>query len=300
MAEKQIDSNDSYSLLSKNIKALREQFGESQEELALILDLKSKSTICQYENGTRIPNLIVAGRIAEHYRISCDDLIHRDFSNAVFYENEEYCAKDHYSDLTKMFPLATPDESSADSFFINGFKAHQLFYNRINEHQSISGLHFDSIMNNYTKSENKIVVINILALYMLLKVILDKQDYNINTDANYNTQQILRERYLYDPYSDYVFDMDKEETFSNEEINPILTELLEFAHELVEYRDLYEYYISLKFIFNITDNDIGREACARVGEIIMRELANTGNTYASQFFNIKIWKVHGMWTTNTK
>ena len=274
--------------LAKNIKALREQFGESQEELALILELKSKSTICQYENGTRIPNLIVAGRIAEHYRISCDDLIHRDFSNAVFYEKEEYCAKDHYSDLTKMFPLATPDESSADSFFINGFKAHQEFYNRINEHKNIRWEHIGKILDNYCESQDINVTINIVALYMLLKVILEKPDGNIKLDDKFDTQQLLRERYLYDPYSEYSFRMDEEESFNNEDLNSFLIEGLEYAHESDKHRDLYEYYIALKFILNITDNEIGRDACVRVGEILLRELGNTGNTYAYQLCKIKI------------
>lgn len=273
--------------LAKNIKALHEQFGESQEELALILELKSKSTICQYENGSRIPNLIVAVRIAEHYRISCDDLIHRDFSNTVFYEKEAYCAKDHYSDLTKMFPLATPDESSADSFFINGFKAHQEFYNRINEHKIIRWEHIGKILDNYCESQDIDVTINIVALYMLLKFILEQPVNNIKTDAKFNTQQLLRERYLYDPYSDYDFDMDKEKSFSNEELNPLLTTGLECAHKLDKHRDLYEYYIALKFAQNITDNDIGRDACKRVGEILLRELENTGNPYASRIFEIK-------------
>ena len=288
MTKKQKKSDEALSQLAKNIKALREMFGESQEELALILELKSKSTICQYENGDRIPNLIIAGKIAEHYRISCDELIYRNFSNVVLYENEEYCVNDHLSDLTKAFPLVIPDESTANSFFINGFKEHQELYNRINEHQSIEWEHIEKIMKNYSKSETEEPAINIVALFMLLKVLLDKQDGNIKIDGILNTQQLLRERYLYDPYSDYVFKINKDGTFNNENLNSFITEVLEYAHDFDKHRDLYEYYIALKFIFNITDNDIGREACKREGEIIMRELANTGNTYASKIFEIKI------------
>jgi hypothetical protein len=88
-------------------------------------------------------------------------------------------------------------------------------------------------------------------------------------------------------YLDYVFKIDKDGTFNNENLNSFITEVLEYAHDFDKHRDLYEYYIALKFIFNITDNEIGRDACARVGEILLRELVNTGNKYASQVCEIK-------------
>lgn len=60
--------------LAKNIKFFRELNGESQWDLALALGFDSKSTISMYENGGRVPNAVIVSKIAEHYRITENEL----------------------------------------------------------------------------------------------------------------------------------------------------------------------------------------------------------------------------------
>lgn len=54
------------------LKEFREQNGLSQTELANRVGLK-KTTISQYENGSRRPNLFIAKKIADALGMSLDD-----------------------------------------------------------------------------------------------------------------------------------------------------------------------------------------------------------------------------------
>jgi len=56
------------------IKAKREQFGMTQQELAEKLFV-SRQTVCRWENGSRCPDLIMAKKIALVLDISLDELI---------------------------------------------------------------------------------------------------------------------------------------------------------------------------------------------------------------------------------
>lgn len=70
----------SNSQLGKNIKYLRTAYGETQLDLALAVGLDSPNAIANYENGGRTPKPDIRKKIAIHYRITEDELIHSDFS----------------------------------------------------------------------------------------------------------------------------------------------------------------------------------------------------------------------------
>lgn len=54
------------------LKEFREQKGLSQTELANLVGLK-QTTISQYENGSRRPNLLIAKKTADALGMSLDD-----------------------------------------------------------------------------------------------------------------------------------------------------------------------------------------------------------------------------------
>lgn len=57
----------------KNVRECREKLGLTQQELAQKVGL-SQESISQYENGTRIPNINVAKRIATALGESLDEI----------------------------------------------------------------------------------------------------------------------------------------------------------------------------------------------------------------------------------
>lgn len=62
--------------LGKRIKYLRESQDLSQKEFAQILGVQN-STLCQYENGTRIPGDDIKVKIADYFNVSMDYLYGR-------------------------------------------------------------------------------------------------------------------------------------------------------------------------------------------------------------------------------
>ena len=59
---------------SKNLKLLRKSYGETMPALAAYLQVDT-STISRWESGGREPDHETLKRIAEHYRVTVDDLL---------------------------------------------------------------------------------------------------------------------------------------------------------------------------------------------------------------------------------
>jgi transcriptional regulator with XRE-family HTH domain len=60
-------------MLGDNIKELRDAHGLTQEGLATFMGL-SRPTITKYERNERVPDLIIATRMAEYFGVSLDYL----------------------------------------------------------------------------------------------------------------------------------------------------------------------------------------------------------------------------------
>lgn len=67
--------------LGKNIRYLREFYGETQEELAEFLGKGKSGQISDYENGKIKPSIGDVVKIAAHYQVTIDDLRFDDYSN---------------------------------------------------------------------------------------------------------------------------------------------------------------------------------------------------------------------------
>lgn len=65
--------------LADNMYALRQQHNDTLQETAKKLDITVQS-YSLYERGKRTPDTAVVARIARLYRVSVDDLLHRDLS----------------------------------------------------------------------------------------------------------------------------------------------------------------------------------------------------------------------------
>ena len=66
--------------LGQNIRELRHSWGESLLDLSLVLN-KNTSTISQWESGKRTPNNEILYQIANHYKVTVDELLNGDFSD---------------------------------------------------------------------------------------------------------------------------------------------------------------------------------------------------------------------------
>ena len=85
------------------IKELRKQRGISQDELGKVLGV-SRSAICQYEQGGRIPNYKSVVAMADYFNVTVDFLLDRDINRVLIEKNVELdeTEKDLFERLAKL------------------------------------------------------------------------------------------------------------------------------------------------------------------------------------------------------
>ena len=74
------NARDKKSILGKTpsaLRSLREARGEDYEDIARIAGVKSGSAVRKWENGERFPGLHQAVLLADHFRVSLDELAGR-------------------------------------------------------------------------------------------------------------------------------------------------------------------------------------------------------------------------------
>lgn len=69
-------------MIGANLKYLRLKNGFSQEYVANYLGKKSFTTVQKWESDVSDPPLAIAGKLAELYKVSIDDLFYQDLANS--------------------------------------------------------------------------------------------------------------------------------------------------------------------------------------------------------------------------
>ena len=159
--------------LPSNLKHLRKSYGETQEELANALHLE-KSTISQYENGSRKPDEEILKGIAKRYGVTMDLLLYEDLS--FFPDMLAYFSNIDSISLTtaRLYPIYNLDKRF-DTKTIRAFESHkQLLFGSSEEKDEVD---IDLIVDAYGEAYEKfdidsdeflVIAVNSLSLYMLL------------------------------------------------------------------------------------------------------------------------------------
>ena len=66
----------------KNLATLRKEHGLSQQKLASDIGL-ARNTICQYESGSRVPDVSTLALLADYFGVSTDYLLEREEKKSV-------------------------------------------------------------------------------------------------------------------------------------------------------------------------------------------------------------------------
>ncbi len=166
--------------IGKNIKYLRTAFGESQLDLALSIGINSPTAISNYENGRRTPEPEIHHKIAMHYGITEDQLIHGDFSGWHFSNTAFNNIKKIQELGLASFPIISSKQAMANPLFKKGYDTHIRIKECIKSGVEPEDKDFEMCLNSYAEAiqdyELPEAVANMLWWYLLLEFIfLNKQ-----------------------------------------------------------------------------------------------------------------------------
>lgn len=282
----------------KNIRALRKYYGETMLDLALTLDV-SKSLISDWENGKKsIPyNNIV--KIAKHYRISIShimnyDLSYLDSSSAVNYIvnfDDEYIKK---IDLNTIFPLFTSKEIKNSKKLSEALEMHKQLWSL--DSSKMDKLDIDMIINSYEEALSNNYCLSVLANYLSLIVFINSfdifsADYYENLNRILSGEQAKNQKDVKFIISNYLLNDigEKENECTNRKNKAIDEFIMEFISEFKNnkfYSDLGDYYMALRYYFNLVDNNLDKEENILIGTMFLKDLYKLGNRFVKKFLRM--------------
>lgn len=116
--------------IGQNIRALREAYGETEEELAKKLGFSGHQAIQNYELGKRKIDDAKKILFMKHFDVTVEELLFHDFSNCKKIELDAYI---NYEAFKLLFPTFITDEALRNCDFKEAYEAHNSFYNLCDE-----------------------------------------------------------------------------------------------------------------------------------------------------------------------
>lgn len=155
--------------LGKNIRCLRNAYGETQEQLGEVIGVE-KNTISYYENGKREPDKETLTAIASHFMISVEELMFCDMS-----ENDKINVDPNifWEKIDSIFPIAVSEEAMENEHFQNAYAIHRKIFEELQKQklESIARviISFEEYAKAYEDETSKVeAAANLLGLWFFL------------------------------------------------------------------------------------------------------------------------------------
>lgn len=274
--------------LGLNIRSLRKAYGETQEELGVALNVE-KNTVSYYENGKREPNKDMIAEIAKHYTVSVEELMFCDLSDigTITIDNNAF-----WKNIDNIIPIVLPEESLENQSFQRAYKCHKKFYDSLRKLDMDSIDHIDVCLNGYLEAyedksikpeaaANFIAIWNLLLMMMTTPLVLKSRPAALIQVAARDSKA----RQLIDnPNDDFEKDAQEAMTDLNDsEMVELLDDMMTTLKRSYKWSDLADYYLAMKYVWNIVDNDLGGGFNRRVGAEMLNSFVSVGNVYAARY-----------------
>ena len=287
-----------YRKLGWNIKYLREAYRLTEEQLAYAVGI-TRQAICNYENGSRIPNRDTLVKLANHFTITEDQLIYGDFSNMPYpgemIENEEVLR----NALDIYLPMLSSETALKNKSFRNAFASHQAIYAGLKCDVPCSDSEQIKCMELYENALNEGVVesaANLLWWFVFMGIGYRHYDLIDGVEALEN-HQISGEEFL---QQYYLKNCDEESLEVSPEIIEVRRARRQFLRESEqqirfllkilkkdsEYSDLADYYMALRYYFGVVCNDNSDALNKAIGEEMMVAFGYLDNKYVLDFLKV--------------
>ncbi len=283
--------SDTKYMIANNIKNLRIAWGETQEELGRALNLEG-NTISMYEKGKRQPDLQTLEAIANHYCVSVERLMQEDFSETNF-KIDSLTWEKVVSLIEIQFPLVYSERAGQDRSFEEGYKWSSEIWEKIksNPFDGITTRKIEKALNKYRQSlkNNPHIVesaVNMLWLIFINYSLLPDEHavkmgeavwYGESLNSDFAKKYMLKDK---NPISS---ESEKNKKAYIRDSQEMVMSLIEILKKSTEYAELADYYIALRYVLGMVDNEYGEEFNKTIGMEMMMTFAEIKNHYAAKW-----------------
>lgn len=279
--------------IGNNIRCLRIAYGETQEDLGEAIGVE-KSTISNYENGIREPTKEKLSAIATHYMVSVEELLTFDYSGIgrfninprVFWEN-----------IDQIFPIAFSEKASKNKYFKRAHFIHcevfeqfkNEYYNNIDKLIDCLNEYLEAYEFEEAKCESAANFIGIWYLFIFsiknTPAFLENKPAAILQAAknNKNFKNMIEE-------PDPDLKRDAKEMLDDlmvPETEELISELLTSMKQSKLWYPLADYYLAMRYVWNLVDNGLEFEINNRIGIEMLDSFAMVENPYARYLLSLK-------------
>jgi len=283
--------------VGRNIRALRKKFRETQNDLAMAIDV-TPAAISNYERGDRLPKYDTLLKIAKHYWVVVDVLLDdqpvssKPMKDVPLNDNEKNIAN-----IYKLFPILCTPKALENSNFANGHRLHTNLLQVMLGGGEPEQQEMDQCLEYYKAAGNQGVleaVANHLGFHMLVGVSLNQANPRLvarleMVDMKSVTLKDIISDYL--PAFDEILDEDIEwkkicdEFYEDSRVDIAADTIV--LKRTDKYVDLADFYIALRYLFCFESDSIPSEVSRTVGIEMLSMLALYGNPYAEEMLGQK-------------
>lgn len=290
---------DSKTRLGLNIRALRNAYGETQEELGVALNLE-KNTVSSYENGKREPSRDILSDIARHYMVSVEELTFSDLTGIGKFNLDKNA---FWRNIEIVFPLIKSDAALKSEHFYKAYTFHQDFYNELHnvslEKIDNVDVCYDEYLEAYDEEDAKAEAAgNFLGLWYLMTMMLRLTPEVLKSkpaaivklaEKDKEAKKVLENQ-------DSTLEADSKEileSLDDPEIVEMLNEMKTTLKRSQKWSDLADYYLALDYVYHNVKNGLEWDFNRRIGLEMLDAFASVGNIYAKRFNKLGIDAIRG-------
>lgn len=280
------------SMLGKNIRSLRKAYGETQEQLGQAIGGYEKNAISYYENGQREPSKDIIAKIAQHYLVSIDELLNSDLTSigTIIVNKDTF-----WNNIDYIFPIIASERALKDGNFKKAHDAHRALYDELRR-LNVDGIDdriWDECFDGYLEAVDDESIkaeaaASILAmLFLTMGLVRVWPSYMSNKPAALmqiasKDEKVRKMVENADPsvLSDAIALQDD---MNSDDMKEFMTEMLIDVKRSCNWSDLADYYLALRYVWNLVDNDLGLCINSRIGYEMMRSFVLVENPYAARY-----------------
>ena len=282
--------------LGRNIRSLRNAYGQSLLDLALDIGV-GVSAISQYENGKRIPERDILIKIAKHFKITENELLYSDYSNlrdltTAPVNNKAYTL----AMVDKMLPILHSEEAEMDPDYKRAYELHLKLYEHLIQNTIVDEAQVDTCITSYETASKKGIreaTANILWWIILFGFVYSFVNPRLlacieSLHGKETTMKEVISAFLYSPEDeeDEVYiELQKEKANFIKENEVDLLVNIALLKNSATYGPLGDYYLALCYMFSLRNNDMSPEMNSSIGYEMMHIFRVLGNPYAKAFLS---------------